>query len=328
MPWQEKRVLVTGAGGFIGSHLIERLLALGAEVTAFVRYNSRIDAGLLEMFGQQRKNIRVLYGDIRELETVRQVVEGSEVVFHLAALAGIPYSYQHPHEVVEVNTFGTLHVLNAAKENGVRRVVITSTSEVYGTAQSVPTSEQHPRRPQSPYAASKIASDALALSYFYSFGLPVAIIRPFNTYGPRQSDRAIIPAIISQALRRSEIRIGNTEPTRDFTFVRDTVDGFLRVAESDKCLGQEINIGSGREISIQELAETIAALIGKNVEIKRTDERFRPLRSEVKRLLADNSRAKQWLDWEPRVALKQGLQLTIDWVRKHLDRYDPVIYRT
>jgi nucleoside-diphosphate-sugar epimerase len=238
------------------------------------------------------------------------------------------YPYQHPHEVVEVNTLGTLHVLNAARENGVSRVVITSTSEVYGTAQSVPTDEQHPKRPQSPYAASKIASDALALSFFYSFGLPVAIIRPFNTYGPRQSDRAIIPTIISQALRKREIRIGNTQPTRDFTFVRDMVDGFVRVAESEKCLGQEVNLGSGREISILELAETIASLIGKNVEIKPDDERIRPVPSEVKRLLADTSRARQWLGWEPRVALKDGLQLTIDWVRENLHRYDPETYRT
>jgi NAD dependent epimerase/dehydratase len=327
MAWRGKRVLVTGAGGFIGSHLVERLLALDAEVTAFVRDNVRGDAGLLELLGETRKNIRVIYGEIREFETVRRMVEGAEVIFHLAALVGIPYSYLHPIEVMEVNALGTLNVLKAAKEAGVCRVVATSTCEVYGTALFVPTSEDHPKQPQSPYAASKIAADALALSFFYAFGLPVAIVRPFNTYGPRQTDRAIIPTIISQALRTREIRIGNTEPTRDFTFVRDTVDGFLLAAESEKCVGHELNLGSGREISIQELAETIALLIGKSVEIRRVDERARPLRSEVKQLLADCSRARQWIGWEPRVGLKEGLQLTIEWMRKNLDRYDVEAYR-
>jgi NAD dependent epimerase/dehydratase len=328
MAWRGKRVLVTGAGGFIGSHLLERLLALDAEVIAFARDNSRSDAVLLEVLGDTRKNVRVVYGEIREAETVRRLVEGCDVVFHLAALVGIPYSYLHPTEVMEVNALGTLNVLNGAKQAGVSRVVVTSTCEVYGTALFVPTSEKHPKQPQSPYAASKIASDAAALSFFSSFGLPVTVVRPFNNYGPRQSDRAIIPTIVSQALRKREIRIGNTEPTRDFTFVRDTVDGFLLAAESEKCVGHEINLGSGREISIQELAETVAALIGNSVGIRRADERTRPVGSDLKRLLADNSRAKQWLGWEPRVALKEGLQLTIDWIGKHLDRYDAEVYRT
>jgi NAD dependent epimerase/dehydratase len=325
MAWRGKRVLVTGAGGFIGSHLIERLLALDADVTAFVRCKSRCDAGLLEI--DPGKNIRVVYGEIRDSETVRSVVEGCDVIFHLAALVGIPYSFLHPTEVMEVNALGTLNVLNAAKEAGVSRVVATSTCEVYGTAITVPTSEKHPKQPQSPYAASKVAADALALSFWYSFGLPVAVVRPFNTYGPRQTDRAIIPTIISQALRKREIRVGNTEPTRDFTFVRDTVEGFLLSGESERCIGHEINLGSGREISIQELAETIAALIGKSVEIRRVEERTRPVRSEVKRLLADNSRARQWMGWEPRVGLREGLQATIEWMRKNLERYDPEICR-
>lgn len=327
MPWQGKSVLVTGAGGFIGSHLVGRLLGEGARVTAFVRYNSRGDAGLLETLAGRQKEVRIVCGDIRELETVHQVVKGAEVVLHLAALVGIPYSYVHPNEVVEVNTVGTLNVLTAARDAGVQKVVVTSTSEVYGTALSVPISEAHPKQPQSPYAASKIGADALALSFYASYDLPVAVLRPFNTYGPGQSDRAIIPTIISQALRGDEIRIGNRKPTRDFTFVTDTVDGFLRAAESSASVGQEINLGSGREISVGELAEAIASLVGRDLRIREVEERTRPPRSEVERLLADNSKARRLLGWEPRVGLRDGLRRTVEWVRNNASWYDPEAYR-
>ncbi len=327
MKWQNTKVVVTGAGGFIGSHLVERLVELGAEVTAFVRYNSRNDAGLLEILGDKRKEIRTVSGEIRELETVRKVTKDAEVVFHLAALVGIPYSYVHPNEVVEVNTIGTLNVLTAVKDCGVRKVVVTSTSEVYGTAITVPISEKHPKQPQSPYAASKIAADAIALSFYHAFELPVAIVRPFNTFGPRQSDRAIIPTLISQALTKRAIEVGNTKPTRDFTFVTDTVDGFIKVAESDESVGEEINLGSGREISVGDLAEKIAALCGRDVQIQPSKERFRPAKSEVERLLGDASKARKLLRWQPKKDFEQGLKLTIEWVQKNLAMYEPSSYQ-
>jgi len=325
--WDKAKVVVTGAGGFIGSHLVDRLLALGAEVTAFIRYNSRNDPGVLDLIGEKKKRLRIVSGEIRELETVRHLLEGADVVFHLAALVGIPYSYVHPSEVIEVNTIGTLNVLTAAKEHGLKKVVVTSTSEVYGSALYVPIDEKHPKQPQSPYAASKIAADAIALSFRSAFDLPVTIVRPFNTYGPRQSDRAIIPAIISQALTRKEIILGNTSPTRDFTFVDDTVDGFLRVAESDRAVGEEINLGSGQEVSIGDLATRIAGLIGGGVKTQQSKERARPMRSEVERLLSSNAKARELTGWKPNVALDKGLSLTIDWVRNHLDLYDPATYR-
>jgi dTDP-glucose 4,6-dehydratase len=327
MSWEKTRVVVTGAGGFIGSHLVERLVDLGAEVTAFVRYNSRNDASLLELIGEKKKRICIVYGEVREPETVREVVRGAEVVLHLAALVGIPYSYIHTNEVIGVNTIGTLNVLTAAKDSGVRKVVVTSTSEVYGTALYVPMDERHPKQPQSPYAASKIAADAITLSFHYSFGLPVAIVRPFNTYGPRQSDRAIIPTLISQALTSNEIVVGNTKPTRDFTYVSDTVEGFIRIAEADQSIGQEINLGSGREVSIGELAHTIASMVGHDLRIRQAEERVRPANSEVQRLLSNNSKAKELVGWEPKVELREGLALTIEWIKNHLQHYDPAMYR-
>ena len=325
--WRNTRVVVTGAGGFIGSHLVERLLELDADVTAFVRYNSRNDLGVLDFVGDERHRLRIVSGEIRELETVRRLIKDADVVFHLAALVGIPYSYVHPSEVVEVNTIGTLNVLTAAKDAGTKKVVVTSTSEVYGSALKVPIAEDHPRQPQSPYSASKIASDAIALSFYHSFDLPVAIVRPFNTYGPRQSDRAIIPTIISQALTRREIQLGNTTPTRDFTYVVDTAEGMLRVGECDASVGQEINLGSGNEISIGDLATKIAAIVGDGVTVTRREERMRPSKSEVVRLLADNSKARQLVGWEPRITLDEGLRLTVAWVRDHLGLYDPDTYR-
>ena len=325
--WRNARVVVTGAGGFIGSHLVERLLELDADVTAFVRYNSRNDRGVLDLIGERRRALHIVSGEIRELETVRRLVKDSDVVFHLAALVGIPYSYVHPNEVVEVNTIGTLNVLTAAKDAGTKKVVVTSTSEVYGSALHVPIGEDHPKQPQSPYSASKIASDAIALSFYQSLDLPVAVVRPFNTYGPRQSDRAIIPTIISQALTKRDIQLGNTAPTRDFTYVTDTAEGILKVGECDASVGQEINLGSGRKISIGDLAGMIAAIVGRDVTISRREERVRPPKSEVVRLLADNAKAKRLVGWAPGVPLEEGLKRTVEWVREHLGLYDPDSYR-
>jgi len=327
MNWRNAKVVVTGAAGFIGSHLTERLLALGADITAFVRYNSRNDAGLLELLGERRRDIRIVSGEIRELETVRKVTKDADIIFHLAALVGIPYSYVHPNEVIEVNTIGTLNVLTAAKDWGVRKLLVTSTSEVYGTALSVPINEGHPKQPQSPYAASKIAADAIALSFHHAFDLPVTVVRPFNTFGPRQSDRAIIPTLISQALTKRVLEIGNKTPTRDYTYVSDTVEGFIQLAESDKCLGEEVNLGSGREISIGDLAEKIASLCGREIEIRQTTERFRPAKSEVQRLLADASKARELVGWTPRVEFDQGLRNTLDWISRNLEMYEPNAYQ-
>jgi NAD dependent epimerase/dehydratase len=327
MTWRGTRVVVTGAGGFIGSHLAERLLALGTELTAFVRYNSRNHHGFLELLGPRKKDLRVVSGDIRDFEGVRAILPGAEVVFHLAALPGIPYSYLHPREVFEVNAAGTLNVLMAAREAACARVVIASTSEVYGTARYVPIDENHPKQPQSPYAASKAAADAMALSFHAAYRLPVTVVRPFNTYGPRQSDRALIPAIIAQALTRDEILLGNLSPTRDFTFVTDTVEGFLQVGACAAAMGEEINLGSGQEVSVGDLAKQIAALVGRPVSIRQDPERVRPASSEVARLLADNSKALRLAGWTPRVSLEEGLRRTVAWVRDRLELYEPGAYR-
>jgi len=324
MQWNGKKVVVTGAGGFIGSHLVDALVERGAEVTAFVRYNSRNDAGFL---AQAAGGVRLVRGDIRDPEAVRGALEGASAVFHLAALVGIPYSYLHPVEVFDVNAGGTLNVLVAARDAGLERVVITSTSEVYGTARYVPIDERHPKQPQSPYAASKIAADALALSFHAAYQLPVVVVRPFNTYGPRQSDRAIIPAIAAQALAREEIRLGNLAPTRDFTFVTDTVAGFLELAACDAALGQEVNLGTGQEISIGELAARIVAVTGREVPVRQSEERLRPAGSEVNRLLSKNSRARELAGWEPRVGLDEGLRRSVEWVSTRLEMYDPAAYR-
>jgi NAD dependent epimerase/dehydratase len=325
--WLGKKVVVTGAGGFIGSHLVDRLLEAGAHVTAFVRYNSRNDAGFLELLGDRKKEIHIIYGDMRDLMAVRQAARDAETIFHLAALVGIPYSYLHPEEVVAVNAMGTLNVLTAARECAARCVVVTSTSEVYGSALYAPIDERHPKQPQSPYSASKIAGDAIALSYHLAFALPVVVLRPFNTYGPRQSDRAIIPTIISQALTKKEIVLGNMSPTRDFTFVRDTAEGFLKAALCEKAVGEEVNLGTGQEISIGELAKKIAAMIGHDITIRQAHERVRPYKSEVQRLLSNNYKAKELLGWAPRTRLEEGLAETLTWVEQRLAMYDPNSYR-
>ncbi len=320
--WEGRQVLVTGAGGFIGSHLVERLVELGARVRAFVRYNSRDDPGLLKLLPEATfQQIEIVAGDLRDAEAVAQATEDVEVVFHLGALIAIPYSYVHPREVIETNVMGTLNVLMAARRHNVSRVVHTSTSEVYGTARYVPIDEGHSLQGQSPYSASKIGADKIAESFYYSYDLPVAIIRPFNTYGPRQSARAVIPTIITQALSRDVIHLGSLTPTRDFTFVKDTVEGFLVVAGSPEAIGQEFNLGCDSEISIGDLARKILDLMGKDLPIHTDERRLRPTKSEVERLWADNRKAREVLGWRPRTSLDDGLRQTISWISEHLDLY-------
>ena len=325
--WEGKRVLVTGAGGFIASHLVEELVAAGAQTRAFVRYNSRNDSGLLAVLAKEtRDKIEILSGDLRDANAVKQACEGQEIVFHLGALIAIPYSYVHPVEVVETNILGTLNILMAARDNPISRVIQTSTSEVYGSALRVPIDEGHPLQGQSPYAASKIGADKIAESFHLSYDVPVVTLRPFNTYGPRQSDRAVIPTIISQALTRQEIKLGNLSARRDLTYVSDTVDGFLLAGQTEGIEGQTINLGTGMDISIGELAEKIVKLIGKDVEIIVDETRIRPAKSEVNRLLSDNSRAENVMGWYPKVSLDQGLSQTIAWVASNLGFYDPERY--
>jgi NAD dependent epimerase/dehydratase len=320
MTWQNKRVLVTGAGGFIGSHLVERLVELGASVRALIHYNALGSWGWLD-YSPHRERIEVIVGDLTDRDLVFQAARNVEIVFHLGALIAIPYSYQAPSSYVRTNIEGTLNILLAARDLKVARLVHTSTSEVYGTARYVPIDENHPLQGQSPYSATKIAADKLAEAFHCSYGVPVVIVRPFNTYGPRQSTRAVIPTIISQCLNGDTIRLGHLHPTRDLNYVSDTVEGFIRAATADNVLGQTINLGSGREISIGNLALLIARLLGKQVQIITDERRRRPEKSEVERLLADNSKAKRLLGWEPRVSLEEGLLRTIDWMREHRRRY-------
>jgi dTDP-glucose 4,6-dehydratase len=320
--WMHKTVLVTGAGGFIGSQLVESLLRAGARVRAFVRYNSRADAGLLRLVPPELTgSLEIVAGDLREWQAIRQVVRGSEIVFHLGALISIPYSYHHPFEVAETNFMGTLNILMACQYLGARRLIHTSTSEVYGTARQVPISETHPLQGQSPYSASKIGADKLAESFFCAYNLPVVTVRPFNTYGPRQTGRAVIPTIISQALANGTIQLGNLSTKRDFTFVSDTVRGFMLAAEAQGVEGQVFNLGTGAEISIGDVARKVIQMVGRPIRIVVNPERLRPELSEVMRLISDNSRARQCLGWEPEVSLDQGLEQTIEWIRQHSDLY-------
>lgn len=327
MNWKDKKVLVTGAGGFIASHLVERLVSEGANVRAFVRYNSRNDLGMLKLISSDAfSKIEITQGDLRDNEAVRNAVKGVDTVFHLGALIAIPYSYVNPREVIDVNIMGTLNVLMAARDFGTRRVVHTSTSEVYGTAQYVPIDEKHPLQGQSPYSASKIGADRIAESFYRSFELPVVTLRPFNTYGPRQSARAVIPTIITQALTRDEVKLGSLDPSRDFTFVHDTANGFLKVAEAENVLGEEVNLGNDNTIRIGDLANKIFEIIGKTPNVSLDPQRIRPNKSEVMKLWASNQKAKSLIGWEPRISLDEGLVLTIEWISKHLDLYRPDEY--
>lgn len=320
--WSGKRVLVTGAGGFIGSQLVETLALNGADVRAFVRYNSRGDAGSLRQLSADIfRELDVVAGDLRDTAAVDRAVRGVDFVFHLGAIISIPYSYKHPMETAETNFMGTLNVLLACLSHGVERLIHTSTSEVYGTAQFTPMDESHPLQGQSPYSASKIGADKLVESFYRSYNLPVVTVRPFNTYGPRQSARAVIPTIITQSLTEDRIYLGNLEARRDFTYVRDTVDGFIRAAEAEGILGQELNLGTGEDISIGELATRIIRLVGRPVEIVTESERMRPEKSEVMRLLSDNGLARRILDWEPAYSLEDGLRETIAWIGNHIDFY-------
>jgi len=325
-----KAVLVTGAGGFIGSHLVEHLTRLGHRARAFVRYNARDDRGHLDNLPREiRDEIEVHRGDLKDPEAVAKAVEGCERVFHLGALIAIPYSYQNPLDVVQTNVLGTAHVLDACRrEPKLERVVLTSTSEVYGTAQFVPIDEGHPLRGQSPYAASKIGSDALGESYHRSFGLPVTILRPFNTFGPRQSARAIIPTIISQALTRPVVKLGRLDPRRDLTYVKDTVAGFAAIAECDAALGRAVNIGRGSDVSIGELVERIGNVLGRPIKVETESDRVRPASSEVERLLAGTALAQSLWNWKPQYSLDEGLAETVAWIRDHLDRFRPDEYAT
>lgn len=324
MDWKNRKVLVTGAAGFIGSHLVEELVALGASVTAFVRYTSYSSVGFLTSFAER---IRIVAGDITEYENVYDVVRDQEYIFHLAALIGVPYSFVHPNEVVSVNTIGSLNVLTAAREIKPRRVVLTSTSEVYGTARYVPIDEDHPLQAQSPYAASKIAADKLGEAFYHSYGLPVSIARPFNAFGPRQSARAVIPTIIAQALSNKRIMLGATSPRRDFTFVKDTVHGFMKIAEVNETVGEVINVGTGQEISIGDLAIKIASLVGRDIEIVLDEKRLRPGSSEVQRLCCNNTKARRILGWSPQYSLDEGLQQTILWMKTSGSVDKPGSYR-
>ena len=320
-----QRVLVTGGGGFIGSHLCERLVELGADVRALVHYNSLGSRGWLDESAAAGQ-IEVIAGDVTDQGSVRQAMADRDVVFHLAALIGIPYSYHAPTSYVQTNIVGTLNVLEVARQLGTSRVVHTSTSETYGTAQRVPIDETHPLVGQSPYSASKIGADKIAEAYHRSFGIPVVTVRPFNTFGPRQSARAVIPTIITQCLSQDFVRLGSLSPTRDLNYVANTAEGFVRAAVADEAIGQTINLGSGEEISIGQLAEKIIELVGRPVRLETEDERVRPPASEVERLLADNRLARELLGWEPLVRFDDGLARTIEWTRENLERYRPGVY--
>ena len=328
MDLKGKKVLVTGAEGFIGSHLTERLVELGADVTALVQYNSFNDWGWIDTFDKNvLDSIKVETGDIRELDGMNRIIKGQEVVFHLAALIAIPYSYLSPMAYVRTNVEGTVNVLEACRNHDVKKIIHTSTSETYGTALYVPIDEKHPMQGQSPYSASKIGADKMAESFYRSFNMPIATLRPFNTYGPRQSARAVIPTIISQILAgKKEIKLGSLTPTRDFNFVKDTAEAFVKVAESDKTIGEVINAGSNYEISIGDTVKKIIDIIGKDVKILCDEERIRPEKSEVNRLWADNTKIKELTDWAPKYSIDEGLAETVDWIKENMKQYKPDIY--
>lgn len=324
-------VLVTGAGGFIGSHLVEALLERGVRVRAMVRYTSAGGVGFLDEAARALNvndgRLEIFQGDIRDARAVKQAAAGCRRIYHLAALIGIPYSYVAPDSYVAVNVQGTLHVLEAARDLGTERVVVTSTSEVYGTAQYTPIDEKHPLNAQSPYAATKVGADQLALSYHRSYGLPVTVVRPFNTYGPRQSARAVIPTIITQALASDAIRLGSLDPVRDLVFVRDTAAGFIGLADAPECVGKVTNLATGVGVSVGELVERIRLIVGRDVPVVQTDERRRPEASEVYRLLGSARQARALAGWQAQTSLDEGLRRTVEWVRAHLATYRVGEYR-
>jgi NAD dependent epimerase/dehydratase len=315
-----KRVLVTGAGGFIGSHLAEALVRNGARVKAFVHYRGNGSWGWLDE-SALKGEMEIIAGEVSDRDSVAGAMKGADIVFHLAALIGIPYSYHAPSSYLKTNIEGTLNVLQSGRDLGVQRILHTSTSEVYGTAQRVPIDEQHPLQGQSPYSACKIGADKLAEAFYLSFKTPVVTIRPFNTFGPRQSARAVIPTIMTQCLAGETVRLGSLHPTRDFNYVSDTVDAFLKGAEAESAIGRTINVGSGAEISIGDLVKKIGVIAGRTVTVAVEENRLRPSGSEVDRLLADNTQARKVLGWEPSVSLDEGLKKTFEWIREHLSEY-------
>ena len=323
-----KKILVTGADGFIGSHMAEELVKKGYGVKAFVYYNSFNSNGWLDSLPKEIfSEMEIVSGDVRDPHGVEQAVRGTDAIFHLAALIAIPFSYQYPDAYVDTNVKGTLNMLQAARNNGNERILVTSTSEVYGTAQYVPIDEKHPFQGQSPYSATKIGADRLAESFYRSFSLPVTIVRPFNTFGPRQSARAVIPTIITQLLSGyREIRLGSLAPTRDFNYVKDTVGGFISIFASEKTIGEEINIATQKEISIGELAQELIRQINPEARIVCDEERLRPEKSEVQRLLGANEKLRRLTDWEQKYTFSQGLQETVAFIREHMDRYKADIY--
>ena len=321
------KVLVTGAAGFIGSHLVERLARDGCRVRAFVHYNSgNCWYNLEKLAPEVLEGVEVVPGDIADPFAVDEAVRGCEVVFHLAALIGIPYSYVAPASYVNTNVVGTLNVLQACRRHGVRRLVHTSTSEVYGTAQYVPIDEKHPVVGQSPYSATKIGADKLAESFHRGFGLPVVTMRPFNTYGPRQSARAIIPTIITQALAGDTLRLGNLDPVRDLTYVEDTARGFIAGAEAEDIEGETINLGVGRGVSVRRLVAMVGKILGKELRVEQQEARVRPEKSEVMRLISNNTKARDRMGWQPQVTLEGGLSRTVDYIRGNLSDYKPELY--
>lgn len=325
--WRDGPVLVTGAGGFIGSHLTEFLVSSGVNVRAFLHYNSRNDPGLLgDVPADVRAEVDTYFGDLRDGDTLRRASQGATCIFNLGALIGIPYSYRSPRDVVDTNLIGTLNVLEAARTNEVARVIQISTSEVYGTAIYAPIDEQHPLQGQSPYSASKIGAEKLAESFYRSFELPVTVIRPFNNYGPRQSDRALIPTVISQALADDRLRLGSLAPTRDFTFVTDTVRGFAAVAASAETLGETVNLGTGSEVSVGDLVQLVGKLLGRELQVQEDEQRLRPKASEVGRLLCNADKAEKLCGWKATVELEEGLERTIEWMKGHLSRFKPDAY--
>lgn len=327
MDWKSKKVLVTGAGGFIGSHLTEALLKAGAQVTALVHYNARNSWGNLELLPKEAlAGLQVISGNIEDSGFINRLVRGQQIVFHLAALIAIPYSYHAPLSYVRTNVEGTLNILDAAREFGVERVIHTSTSETYGTAIYAPIDEKHPLQGQSPYSASKIGADKIAESYYLSFNTPVVTLRPFNTFGPRQSARAVIPTIISQMLARDTVKLGSLGPVRDLNFVLDTVQGYLLAAEAPGAPGEVINLGSGLGVTIGELVEIIQKIMGMQKPVVLDDQRIRPAKSEVFRLISDASKARQILGWQPAFTLEEGLRQTVEFIASHLDLYKPDQY--